>query len=77
MADGDLIPTLPAPGDLTPEACRELRDRLQLTTYRLAGLAGLAERTVVRFEEGLVAPRPGTRIALRRAFRAAHSLGAT
>lgn len=58
---------------LTPQVCRERRTRLGLTTWRLANLAGLAERTVLQFEAGAVSPRPGTLIALRRAFRAAET----
>jgi predicted transcriptional regulator len=54
---------------LTPDECRELRLRLGISSGELARCAGLIERTVIRFEAGLVAPRVGTVIALRRALR--------
>lgn len=59
------------PGYPTPEACRMRRTAMGLTPARLATLAGLTERTVLRFEARLVNPRPGTVIALRRGLRAA------
>jgi predicted transcriptional regulator len=40
-----------------------------LSTYELALRAGLTETTIKRFEAAHVAPRPGTLVALRRAFR--------
>ncbi len=56
---------------MTPDECRTRRTELGMSTERLASLAGLAERTVVKFEASLVSPRPGTVIALGRAFRKA------
>ena len=43
--------------------------RFGLSTYQLASRAGLTEATVQRFEAARVAPRTGTLVALRRAFR--------
>lgn len=54
---------------MTPVECRERRAVLGITPGDLASRAGLAERTVVRFEAGLAQPRPVTLVALRRAFR--------
>lgn len=56
---------------LTPEECAQRRLALGLTAAQLARLAGLVERTVTRFESREVAARPGTLIALRKAFRTA------
>ncbi|WP_293676371.1 helix-turn-helix domain-containing protein [uncultured Phenylobacterium sp.] len=66
---------------LAPEACRRRREALGLSIYQLSRLAGLEERTVVRFESALVRPRPVTIVALRKALsraereRAAPDLG--
>jgi transcriptional regulator with XRE-family HTH domain len=56
---------------MTARDCIAARERLGWSPYRLAAMAGLSERTVLRFEAGEAAPRPGTLIALRRAFRGA------
>src|SRR5690606_34602373 len=56
---------------MTPEECSAARERLGWTTHRMASIAGLAERTIIRFEAGEATPRPGTLIALRRALRSA------
>lgn len=45
-----------------------MRCALRMSTARLASLAGLAERTVVKFEGHEVCARPGTIIALRKAL---------
>lgn len=58
---------------MTPAECRERREALGASTYRLAARAGLAERTVVRFEAGLAHARPITLVALRRGFRVLES----
>lgn len=54
---------------MTADECRMRRSAAGLTTYQLARLSGLAERTIILFEAGRAA-RAGTLIALRRAFRA-------
>jgi predicted transcriptional regulator len=54
---------------MSPDDCYARRTRFGLSTYELALRAGLAEGTVKRFEAARVAPRSGTLIALRRAFR--------
>jgi DNA-binding XRE family transcriptional regulator len=53
------------------EDWRAKRVALGLSTYALAQLAGLAERTVVLFEAGRTKPRPTTQVALRRGLRRA------
>ena len=58
---------------MTPEDCRKLRASLGLTQDKLATLSGLAERTIQLFEAERVQPRPGTLIALRKAFRKAQA----
>ncbi|MBW8814364.1 MAG: hypothetical protein JF588_13130 [Caulobacterales bacterium] len=40
-----------------------------MTGAELARRAGLAERTVLRFEAGLAQPRPVTLVALRKTLR--------
>lgn len=59
---------------MTKEECSAARARLGWSTYRLAAIAGLAEKTVLRFEAGEAEPRPGTLIALRRALRTGAAL---
>jgi predicted transcriptional regulator len=54
---------------MTAEECRIRRASLGLTPAALARRAGVVERTVLRFEAGLVQPRPVTLVALRKAFR--------
>ncbi len=54
---------------MTPEECRARRLALGATLRDLARRAGLVERTIERFEAGMVQPRPITLIALRRGFR--------
>jgi predicted transcriptional regulator len=54
---------------VSPDDCLARRTRFGLSAHELALRAGLTERTVERFEAGRVAPRPGTLVALRRAFR--------
>lgn len=54
---------------MTPQECREARARLRVTPCELARRAGLAERTVLRFEAGLAQPRPVTLVAIRKGFR--------
>lgn len=56
---------------MSPDECRARRLALELTPYQLARRAGLTERTVERFEAGVVHPRPVTLVALRRALRTA------
>jgi transcriptional regulator with XRE-family HTH domain len=62
-----------SPSALDADTCRAAREAIGWTPLRLALAAGLAERTVCDFEAGRRAPRPGTRIALSRAFRAAQA----
>ena len=52
---------------MTPEECRRRRMARGLTPESLALLAGLAERTVLRFEGRNVESRYGTILALTRA----------
>ncbi len=54
---------------MTGEECRRERERLGLTIERLATRAGVAGRTVLRFELGVTEPRPVTLVALRKALR--------
>jgi predicted transcriptional regulator len=54
---------------VSPDDCLARRTRFGLSTYELAARAGLTETTVKRFEAARIAPRPGTLVALRRAFR--------
>ncbi|MGH6911214.1 MAG: helix-turn-helix transcriptional regulator [Phenylobacterium sp.] len=54
---------------MSPDDCLARRERFGLSTCQLALRAGLSEKTVRAFEAGRVAPRPGTLVALRRAFR--------
>lgn len=56
------------PPALSAEDCRKRRIELGLTPAMLAMRAGLAERTVLRFEAAEVASRFGTVLALRRAL---------
>jgi predicted transcriptional regulator len=58
---------------MTPVECQARRAALGLSPYELARRAGLVERTILRFEAGLSAPRPVTLVALRRAFRSVES----
>ena len=51
---------------LSPEECRDRRVRLGMSVYQLARCSGLVERTVQRFEAGLIQPRPVTLVALRK-----------
>lgn len=53
------------------QECVSQRKALGMSVERLAHLAGVTERTVVRFESGAAAPRPGTIIALRKALKMA------
>jgi predicted transcriptional regulator len=55
---------------VTPDQCLARRQRLNLSTETLARRAGLAERTVIRFEAAAVSPRFLTVLALRRALDA-------
>ncbi len=54
---------------MSPVECQRRREALGLTTADLARHARLVERTVVRFESGVVQPRPVTMVALRKALR--------
>ena len=54
---------------MSPDDCYARRTQFGLSAYELALRAGLTERTVKRFEAADVTPRPGTLVALRRAFR--------
>jgi predicted transcriptional regulator len=54
---------------MSPDECLTRRLRLGLSAYDLALRARLTEVTVKRFEAARVEPRPGTLVALRRAFR--------
>ncbi len=54
---------------MTPSECQRRREALRLTGAELARRAGLAERTVLRFEAGLAQPRPVTLVALRKTLR--------
>lgn len=56
---------------LSGQECVSLRNALGMSVERLAYLAGVTERTVVRFENGAVTARPGTIIALRKALKLA------
>lgn len=60
---------------MTAEECRARRLALGLTRYELARTAGLVERTVARFEDGLAQPRSVTLIALRKALRHVEAAG--
>jgi len=53
---------------MTPEECRRRREAHGLTIEKLALLAGVAERTVLRFEAQSVQSRYGTMLALKRAL---------
>ena len=53
---------------MTPDICRMAREALGWSTARLARAAGLDEKTVIGFETGAKASRPGTLIAIRRAL---------
>lgn len=53
---------------MNADECRARRLRLGWTEQELADQAGLSELTIRSFERGLTQPRPGTLIALRRAF---------
>lgn len=53
---------------ITPQSCRSLRDELGWTPEVLARRAGLTLRTVLDFEAGRRAPRPGTIIAIGNAL---------
>ena len=55
---------------MTPEECRRRREAHGLTIERLAILAGVSERTVMRFEAQSVQSRYGTMLALKRALQA-------
>ena len=57
---------------LTPEECLQQRSALGLSAERLATLAGLAERTVKKFEAGSVHARIGTVLALRNGLLDVH-----
>jgi len=63
--------------EIDAAACREGREELGWTAAKLATAAGLTERTVTDFESGLRSPRPGTLIAIRRAFREAAARNAS
>jgi hypothetical protein len=54
---------------MTPEECRGRRRAVAASTAELAARAGLAERTVLRFEAKLAKARPVTLVALRRGLR--------
>ena len=55
---------------MTPEECRRRREAHGLSVERLAVLAGVSERTVLRFEAQSVQSRYGTMLALKRALQA-------
>lgn len=55
---------------MTPDECRRRREAHGLTVERLAMLAGVSERTVLRFETETVQSRYGTMLALKRALQA-------
>jgi hypothetical protein len=56
---------------VTPDDCRRLRQAHGLTHQALAALAGLAERTVIRFEGRVGGSRHGTVLAIKRGFQRA------
>jgi predicted transcriptional regulator len=58
---------------ITPERCRQRREALGLTRDQLAAMAGLATRTLDSFEDGRVATRHTTLMALLRALRTAEA----
>jgi transcriptional regulator with XRE-family HTH domain len=53
---------------MSPEDCERERRRRGWTVEDLAARSGLVALTIQKFEAGLTQPRPGTFIALRRAF---------
>lgn len=55
---------------MTPDECRRRREAHGLTIERLAALAGVSERTALRFESQSVQSRYGTMLALKRALQA-------
>lgn len=55
---------------MTPEECRRRREAHGLSIERLAALAGVSERTALRFETQSVQSRYGTMLALKRALQA-------
>jgi len=60
-------------GAISPEQCRKTREALGWTPAYLAMAASLAEKTILAFEGGVRSPRPGTLVAIRRAFRQART----
>lgn len=60
---------------MTAEECRRRREAHGLSPERLALLAGVSERTVLRFEAQSVQSRYGTMLALKRALQMLDSAG--
>ncbi len=56
---------------LSGQECLGLRNALGMSVERPAFLAGVTERTAVRFENGAVTAKPGTIKALRKALKVA------
>ncbi|CAN7499700.1 hypothetical protein LJR219_003466 [Phenylobacterium sp. LjRoot219] len=54
---------------MTAQECRRRREAHGLTIARLAALAGVSERTALRFETQSVQSRYGTMLALKRALQ--------
>ncbi|MCR5875078.1 helix-turn-helix domain-containing protein [Phenylobacterium sp. J426] len=54
---------------MTGAELRAAREALGLTVERFALRAGVTDRTVHHFEQGVTKPRPVTLVALRKALR--------
>jgi predicted transcriptional regulator len=53
---------------LTKEQCRAARGWLGLTQDQLSSLTGVAQKTIARFETGVIVPRDRTLMDLQRAL---------
>ena len=53
---------------LTKEQCRAARSWLGLTQEELASVTGVVQKTIARFETGVVVPRDRTLMDLQRAL---------